>query len=150
MKEYVLGLCCAAILVAILESIGMGRAGKLLTGLFLALVLLSPLRDIELPALWQAPEELYLQGQSIAEEAREESRWSVRDSIIRQTRSYILDEAEDLGVPVTVEVIALDEETLAPIRVVLGGQAGSADRNRLQERLARELGIGLEGIEWSG
>lgn len=150
MKEYVLSLTCACILVAVVESIGLGKAGKLLSGLFLALVVLCPIRDVRLGELWQSPEEFYREGQALAASAEEDARRSICDIIIDRTRSYILDEAEALGAKVTVEAIALDETSLTPIRVELGGTVTPYARSCLSDFLEKDLGIGKEGIAWNG
>lgn len=150
MRQYVLSLTCACVMVAVAESIGMGRAGKLLSGLFLALVLISPLRDIRLGELWQAPENLYRDGQAIAASAEAETKRSICDIIIERTRTYILDEAEALGGTVTVEAIALDEASLVPIRVELGGRVTPYVRSCLSDFLISKIGLEKEGIVWNG
>lgn len=150
---YVLRICCCAIIAGVVSSIGGDGPGSkirtMICGLFMAFVVISPLRQIEISELWELPDDLYQQGQNITAAAQENTNEAISDIIIERTRTYILDKASSLNVQIQVETIRLDPDTLAPIQVELSGNIAPYQRSILSDFIAETLGIGKEDQIWS-
>lgn len=150
---YIFRICCCALIVGALQAVsGTGTNGsikKLIGGLFMAFVVISPLRQIELGELWRIPEDHYRQGQAISEQAQSDTVDAISDIIIQRTQAYILDEAKSLDAMIEVTAIALDPETLEPLHVELTGKISPHDRAVLSESIESNLGIAKEEQVWN-
>ena len=151
MTGYILSVTCAAALAAILRAIAgegtMGKLTKLLSGLFLAVTVLSPLVKLEIPdpARWLA--DYMSEGEAAARAGEAMAKEYSQAIISAELEAYILDKAAALGCAVTAEV-RLDDGGL-PASLTLSGSASTADKAELSRMLARELGIGEEAVIWS-
>lgn len=121
---------------------------KLICGVFLAFVIISPLRQVDLDGIWTLPEQFYEEGQNISAAAREDVNMEISAVIIDRTRTYILDEAESLGAQLQVTRIALDPDTLAPNGVELTGSISPYARSALSGYIENTLGIEKEAQVW--
>ena len=151
MTGYILSVTCAAVLAAILRTIAgegaMGKLTKLLSGLFLAVTVLSPLVKLEIPDPVPWLEDYMAEGEAAAQ-AGEVMAKDYSDAIISsELEAYILDKAAALGYELSAEV-RVDDGGL-PETVVLSGEITTVDRAALSRMLARELGIGEEAVIWS-
>lgn len=147
MREYLLGVICAAFLCSVVNAIGGEGRGtrKLVSGVFLALSLLHPLGSLELhdfpldPILREA-EDAAQNGTAQASAARNEI---ITDSL----EAYILTEAEALGLTFEVHVALAPDCT--PVSVTLSGPVSPSEREVLSSRLIKTLGIGKEDLHWT-
>ena len=151
MTGYILSVTCAAVLAAILRIMAgegaMGKLTKLLSGLFLAVTVLSPLVKLEIPdpARWL---EDYMEEGEAAARAGEAMAKDYSDAVISaELEAYILDKAAERGCAIGAEV-SLGDGGL-PELVILSGEISPADKAELSRMLARELGIGEEAVIWS-
>lgn len=151
--NYILRLCCCAIIAGAVMSIGGDGAGsrvrKMICGLFIAFVAISPLREFETWKIPELPDDLYQQGLEISACAQEETNDAIREVIIQQTTAYILDEAESLNASIRVTRLSLDPDTLAPDGVTLSGHVSPYQRTLLSGYIEDTLGIGKEEQEWA-
>ena len=152
MGDYVLRICCCALICGALGAIGGAGAGvrKVVQGLFLAFMVISPLRQIELDGLFELPQTLYEQGQEISQAAAMDTREEIEAVIKEELVSYILVEADSLGAEIEVASITLDPDTLEPVEVALSGDISPYKRQMLSGYLYEELGIGKEQQIWNG
>lgn len=150
---YVLRICCSAVIAGVVTTIGGDGPGsktrKMICGLFMAFVVISPLREVKLSDIWKLPEDLYQQGQDIAASAQADTNSAISDVIIQRTRTYILDEASSLNAELQVEDIRLDRETLEPVQVELRGKIAPYQRSLMSGFLADTLGIEKEDQIWN-
>lgn len=153
LAQYVLSVCCCALIGGILLSFApKGAAGqlqKLIIGIFVSFSLISPLRELELKAAIRLPEDLYREGVSIASAARTDSRHEIANIIMDQAGAYILEEAKRLNVNIQIESITLDEDTLKPEGVAISGSVSPYDRTMLAGYIETTLGIGKEAQVWN-
>ena len=149
---YILSVTAAAVLVSILRTLAagqnMGKLVNLLSGLFLAVTVLSPLVRLEIPDPGGWLEDHLAEGAEAAAAGEVMAR-EYSDAIISaEVEAYILDKAASLGADLTVEV-RLDDAGL-PESVVLSGALSPADRQTLSRIMEVDLGIGEEAQTWNG
>jgi len=147
MREYLLGVICAAFLCALAGAIGGEGRGlrKWAASLFLVLTLLRPLGLGELPEFTIGP---YLEEAEAAAQAGAEQAQDARNEIISAAlEAYILTKAAELDLELEAAVTVHPDGT--PDRVELSGAASPAERETLTRILTKELGIGREELRWS-
>lgn len=147
MREYLLGVICAAFLCSIVNAIGGEGRGtrKLVSSVFLALALLHPLGSLELPEFPLDP--ILREAEEAAHNGAEQAS-AARNEIITETvEAYILTEAEALGL--TLEVHATLNPDGTPLSVTLSGPASPSEREALSTRLTKTLGLRKEDLRWT-
>ena len=155
MREYILSVGIAAVIVGIICSIadGCGSTGtltRMICGLFLAIVAIKPITDLNFEYLEvfaagfeETAEAAALAGSEMAEEVR-------RDIIKAQAEAYIFDIASSYNLQVQIEVVLAQGDAPVPESVCLTGAAAPAAKEKLQTKIARELGIPKERQVWTG
>lgn len=154
-RQYILSVVAAAVLCAVIRTMASGKGTaasliRLVSGIFLAFVVMAPVAHLELEAL---PTVLMLDSQEAAEAAalgENIARDAAGDIIKQQTEAYILDKAEALGLELTVEVTLSGGELPTPAAVRIRGSASPYARAALQAMLEEELGISKENQLWTG
>jgi len=145
-KNWVIGVTCAAMLVAIADSMTpsgtVKKIGKLTGGVVLLLVVLQPFIGLDYEALSLALTEQ--RGELAAYSAQEGSILSaqlMKTIIEEQTGAYILDKATALGANCAVDVVCNvgDENIPYPAAVTVTGTLTKSQ----QEALAREIEANL-------
>ena len=151
MREYILSVTAAALLVSIARALAgeraMGRLVKLVSGLFLAVTVLSPVVDLELPDPAGWLEDHLEEGRAAAEAGQTKAKEYSASIISAELEAYILDKAAVLGGVVSAEV-RLDEAGL-PETVTLSGALTPAQKAELSRMMTEELGIGEEAQIWT-
>ena len=151
MRAYILSVTAAALLAAIAQVLAgdrtMGKLVKLVSGLFLAVTVLSPVVELELPDPAGWLEDHLEEGRAAAEAGQTKAKEYAGDIISAELEAYILDKAAALGGEVAVE-ICLDDSGL-PERVQVSGALTPAQRAELSRIMAEELGIGEEAQIWT-
>ena len=126
-----------------------GAVAKLLTGIFLALTVVSPLAKVEVGRLADIAGDYRADGLAAAAMGEEMTRQALAESIKAQTEAYILDKAAALEVTLTVEVEVSDEEVPVPCRVRLTGQVSPSAKSKLSGIITEDLGIEKERQIWT-
>ena len=151
MTGYILSVISAAVLAAVLRALAgegtMGKLTKLLSGLFLAVTVLSPLVHLEIPDPARWLEDYMDDGEIAAQSGEAMAKEYSRSIISAEVEAYILDKAAALDCMLEAEV-RLDDNGL-PEAVTLTGQISPADRAELSRMMARDLGIGEEAVTWT-
>lgn len=121
---------------------------KLVTGIVMASVILSPLGSgirFDLNTRFQA---LDRQVSAAVEQGEEAAQKELTVRIKEATEAYILDKADQLGVTVRVRV-TLDESTYpVPVMVEVEGPVSPAARAALSQMIQQDLGIPEEDQRW--
>lgn len=154
MKSYLLSVVVAAVLCGVVrrmvgEKGALGSMIRLLTGIVLALTVMTPLTKVELTRLSDITGTLSADGREAASVGVELSRNMLAESITARTEAYILDKAAALGVTLTAEIRLTDEEIPRPREVVLTGQVSPNAKAALSSILTEELGIERENQLWN-
>jgi stage III sporulation protein AF len=152
-KEYVLTVAAAVLICSIAKQIigernASGKIVKVVSGVFLIVTLLTPLTDIqigEIDAFWE-------ETRSMASDASDHGldiASSAMGEIIKQkTEAYILDEAKNMGLDVTVEVKLCDSDPPVPCQVIITGSASPYKKTALCRYISNNLGILPESQKW--
>lgn len=153
MKQYILALTAAGTVCAIARQFGgekgfSGRMIRVVCGIFMAITLLSPLGDFSVSSLLDALPDYESAGQAAAADGKEMADDALRELIISQTRTYILDEAEKMGLDLDVEVTLSDSDPPIPAQVILTGEISPYKKKQLSQMLSQTLGIGQEAQLW--
>lgn len=151
LRQYIVSVVAAAILCAVLGgSLKKGATGnilRLVCGIFLLLTILEPISSADFEDFGEVLLPTRADAAQAAQVGEDAAREAMAQIITEQTRTYILEEAQALGVEVAVEVI-LDEDNI-PTAVTLLGDASPNERRKLQSTIALELGIPKENQKWS-
>lgn len=152
-RSYLLSVVAAAVICGIVtrllgEKGTQGAVAKLLTGIFLALTVISPLAKVKLDRLTDLTESYRVDGFTAAAAGEEMTREALAQSIKAQSEAYILDKATALEVTLAVEVTLTDEDIPVPCEVRLSGQVSPYAKNKLAGIIAEDLGIGKECQTW--
>ena len=126
-----------------------GDVGRLLTGLFLAVTILSPLTSLRLPQGEDLFSDLRLQAQAAVNAGESATANALREGIKQRTEAYILDKAESLACEIAVEVTLSDDPIPVPVAVRLSGNISPYAKGQLQAMLCNELGIAKEAQQWT-
>lgn len=152
--SFLLRLTAAAVLCGIVRSLSAGSMGsglmKLLTGVFMLVILISPLKDVTLPQLGGFAGSMSEEAQQIVGGAQEQTRQELQKIIISETEAYILDKAKNFGAELTVEVSVDDSDLPMPCAVTVRGSVSPYARQQLQQIIQSDLGIDLEDQTWIG
>lgn len=152
LKSYLISVCSAAILCAILKHIGgkakiTGVTMNVLCGLFVAICIIAPwkdftLRDLEIynPLKTQETNEYTEAGKEMMEN-------ELHTIIINQTESYILEKANQMHLQLEVRV-ELSEDGI-PDRSIITGSLSPVQKEELSAFLLEGIGIQKEMQIWN-
>lgn len=148
LRQWLTGVTCAAIIVALADSLMAGgtvrRIGRLAGGLLLLAAVVKPVLEVDLTVLSAAS--LRLEAEAVP--AAEEAGLDLMKSIIgEETGAYILDKAAELGISCQeVRVTCAVEENGVPYpaSVVLVGDLTKEEQARLSRRIEADLAIPAE------
>ena len=146
LSGYLMRLICAAILSALIGSIGGSsqKLRRLIAGIFLTLTALSPIGSLELPEL--DPEQLHADAQAAVREGTEQADEMQADIILEACEAYIWNKAAEMGLE--QEISQEHDEECLPRRITLTGRASPLERQKLTQTLVQDLGLGREDIKW--
>lgn len=150
---YLLSVSGAAILCGLADRF-LGKSGassvaKLLTGLFLTLTILSPLKNLSTDSLRDFSVDISISAQDAVARGKETTQKAMADIIKEQTQAYILHRASALQADVSVTVEVSDDTIPVPIGVRIIGSITPSAQARLAAMLEQELGISKENQQWT-
>lgn len=153
LSGYVLSILSAAIIVAIVSSFFDGKSGisgviKLVSGLFLTFVIISPLTKVDFSRVNVYLEEFILEGVEAASVGENLAREAEADIITSRVQAYILDKANSFGAELDVEVV-LNQSNI-PESLKLIGNISPYAKTQMARIIADDLGISKEKQIWIG
>lgn len=146
-RQWLLGLTCAAMVLAVAQALApegaVKKVVKLAGGLLLLLAAVSPLLRLEEGAASRALEEYRGAAQRRQEELTEQNRALYQAVIEERAAAYIVDKAGELGISCRAEVtFAYDEDGRPyPWQTAAWGAWTQEGRQALEALLERELGV---------
>lgn len=152
-RAYILSVTAAAILCAIVSTLAgkggsLGSLMKLMTGVVLSMVIISPLAKISVGNLDRYLDDLNLSATSAVEAGTVATQEAISNRIKAGVEAYILDKAAQLSLDVTVEVTLTEDGTMVPAAVVLEGAVSPYAKSRMETILKDDLGIPVEAQTW--
>ena len=152
-REYLISVTAAALLCGILKSL-VGEKGnsaalvRLICGIFLALTVIRPLKELNLQDFSLLPTGLLEEARLTSGEGEEYTRQAKEDLIIQQCEAYILDKAQTLEASIQVEIQISQEGEPIPAGSIITGNLSPYARNQLSKTLEEDLGIPQEDQKW--
>ena len=153
-RQYLLSVVAAAIICGVTTNL-LGKKGtfgavlKLLTGLFLAITVVSPLTKIQLIDFYEYADNLSIESGALTQQGQTMANEELRAIIKSRTEAYILDKAASMGSDLRVEVKLSDSDPPQPASVTIEGAVSPYAKQRLKELIANELGIPEENQVWT-
>ena len=154
-RAYILSVTAAGIICGIVNAL-LGEkgtysgSGKMLAGIFMAVVVVRPLAHIQisnlddfLGSLTQDADAVTASGKNLAQE-------EIADIIKEEVEAYILDKAASQHVELSVEVMVElgDVPELSSVR--LSGNVSPYAKQQLTQLIEEDLGIAKENQIWTG
>ena len=151
--RYVLSVISASVITAVISSFFDGKSSisgivKLVSGLFLTFVIISPLTKLDFSPVNDYLDRITLDGVEAAAVGENLAREAEADIIISQVEAYILDKAGSFGAQLDVEVV-LDQENI-PVSVRLEGNISPYAKAQVAGMITEDLGISKEHQRWIG
>lgn len=143
-------MLCAALLCALVSGLGggAGEGRKVLSGLFLALVILGRFGALDKDDLVPEFSRAAADAEAVVAEGEAQAERMKFSLITRSCEAYILDKAAELGASVTVSV-TLSPESGLPDSAAITGQLTPLQRQRLAGEITQALGIEKEALVWN-
>ena len=142
------GILCALVLSVTGSSGAGGRILKMLCGLVMALLAISPLRELDTDSIRFTDPAITAQAEQAVQAGTEQAQQAMASIIKEQSASYILTKAAELSLELTVE-IELEPDSMIPRAVTLSGSATPYEKETLSDYITQNLGIERSSIQWN-
>lgn len=145
-------LVCGGILVSLVLAIGGstgpgGHIRKMLCGMFMALIAISPLRSFDFSDLDNPWQDYSAVAQSASRAGISQATDTMISIISEQTEAYILDKAEAMGVSVNVD-IEVDPDSFQPVFATITGPVTPYEKEMISGFLTKDLLIERSAQQW--
>ena len=145
-RTWLLGIVCAAMLMAVTESLvqkeGVKRALKILGGLLLTLAVIRPIAGLNETRLEDMADEYGALSQEYREELQATQYFLYESIIAENAAAYILDKANELGMVCEATVgVAWDDEVPQLREAEIKGNWTQEQREQLSRIIEQDLGI---------
>lgn len=154
LRQYIISVTAAAMITGILSGIVKNSPAKellrMLCGLFLAIVFLRPIWNLDPNDMLPDTFLDFRAGKGSAAVGEKIARSAMADIIKSETEAYILDKASAMGVTLTATVTLSEDTIPIPVAAQLTGNISPYHRKQLSNILQTELGITEENQLWTG
>ncbi len=149
--NYLITVLATAIITAVISTItdGKGTQGaiiRMVCGVFLLLVMLGSASNIDFSDIFDLFDTFQLDAQYAVADGEALAQSTLRQSIITQTRAYILDKAQALGQTLDVQIELGDSNT--PEAICVSGSVSPYAKTVLTKLFTDDLGVAKENITW--
>lgn len=149
--RYLLCVICMVVLCGIIRILFSGHhhsVMKLVTGLAVTVVMLSPILEVTSYPL-DMDFRKYLEDSDISVQEGIDSAKRVSSEYIKsKSETYILNKAEEMGAHVSIDIALSDAELPVPEQITLRGTVPPYVRQQLADCIQNELGIAEDGQIW--
>ncbi len=154
LREYLLGILCAAIVCGLVvhflgEKGSHGALVKLIAGAFMAFAVIQPIAGVRLSSIGSITDQFTLDAEDAMGKGQNLSKSALAESIKTQCEAYILDKADAMGLDLAVEVSLSSDDLPVPTAVRLSGSASPYHKSKLTAVIADDLGIAKEHQTWT-
>ena len=154
LRGYLLGLCAAALLSAIVMGVSAKSPVKhvvsLCCGLLMAAAVFRPIAQVDPMEISRSLAQIRMEAEELRTGVQVKNRDLVAEIIKEKTQAYILDKASQLGLTITADVtVGGDGAYPYPESVRLTGQADAHRAQQLQRYIETELAIAKEKQRWT-
>lgn len=145
--SYIFSLVCGGILCAVVLAFGDRSMTRLLCGIFMLFLAITPLRELDLEEFTLELDSIRSEAEDVANAGKNQADEAMVNIITETCASYILTEADQLGAQVTVQV-EVDPGTQLPTAVTITGTVTPYARQILSNYMTDTLGIPKEAQQW--
>lgn len=151
--QYVYTVIIGALLISILLSFisdkgAISSSIKIVAGVFIAFIVISPVAKIRLNNMDIDLSFLENDASLIIAAARNETKENISKVISERIDAYILDRASSMGAKVTTEITFQHDDEYHPESITISGAVSPYVKNRLSTIIADDLGIPEERQIW--
>lgn len=152
-RQYLLSVTTAAIICGIANSLANKNGAhsavvKLISGLFLAITVISPLAKLQISDFSSFAEGLSVEAGESVNYGQDMALEAIAAIIKSETESYILDKAASMNTDLEVCVTVSETDPPQPTSVTLKGAVSPYVKGRLQQIITDDLGIREEDQQW--
>lgn len=152
--QYLLSIVAAALLISISNTLiekkgAISSALKLITGIVLAMLIVSPWTDIRLDDPGYSLSCIEAEAASVVQQGERAAQNEISAYIKAQTEAYILDKAFALGLDVSVDVTLTEDVPPSVASVLIHGSAAPYTKKRMNLLICEDLGVTEECLTWS-
>ena len=148
-KDYLISVTAAALICGVISSLTgksiSSKLLKLLSGLFLAAVVIKPVVEMKVNDIFAFTDEIAVNGDLAVSQGERMAEEEMKRIIKDKCEAYILDKAKALGAEITVEV-TLDD--YVPVQVILDGNVSPFIKSSIATTITEEMNIPLEEQIW--
>lgn len=153
-RTYILRIVAAALLCGICQSFIDGKSAisaavRVVTGLLLAITVLSPVVDLKIEDFTGYLNGLQADTNEIVTHGEEVGQMECARIITEQCETYILDKAAGLDLTLQVEVQLASDKSLQPESITLQGAVSPYAKSVLAEYITESLGIPEDKQSWN-
>ena len=149
--QYVLSVICTVMLCGTVRILFCGEENptiKMLTGLVITVVVLTPLLDdVEIP-LQSFMNEISIDSEAAVEDGTLAARMATNEFIKEKTETYILNKASELGANIGVDIVLSDDDIRVPAQITVSGTLSPYTKQKLSACIYNELGIPEDEQIW--
>lgn len=145
-RNWLLGVTCAAMLLALAESLApegnIKRICRLAGGLVLVFAAISPVVKLDEVDLARLTRSYQLSAEEYSKTLESKNDFLYETIIAENTAAYILDKAKELGMTCRVSVtVGWDDGTPRPAAVTIQGDWTPQQKETLRQMIEQDLGI---------
>lgn len=155
-RQWLIGVTCAALLAALADGLmpkgAVKQVGRLVCALVLLCALLRPVLTLRMPDGIERINGATVEVQQQQARLEQSSGLLLKTLIERESAAYIVDKAAELGAVCRAQVTCTAGEagTWIPHRAYITGQLEENHRTKLTAAIQSELGIAPECQEYAG
>lgn len=152
-QQYIISVIAASIICAIIHAFALkNNAGtsviKLLSGIFLAITVITPLKEFRFDDIVNKINVLHSDAQEYTNEGIIAAE-SERKAIIReQAEAYVTNKAESIGLDIHVSIQLSERDVPIPEKIEIAGSASPYKKEKLNTYISQDIGILKENITW--
>ena len=153
LRQYLMSLITASIIVGIIASITKSKKSgtsiiRLVSGIFLSLVMLKPILKIEIQDYMDFYNDISLDASAVVDDGKNIYQTEMQTIIKENLEAYILDKASALQLDVDVDIFLSDGIPPIPETIRISGNTSPYNKQVFQTFLADKIGLSKEQQIW--
>lgn len=152
-SEYLIKIISAAMLLSIISHIFREKGTvhaliKMLSGVYLAIVIISPITKLSINEDFLSLDTFYQSAFQYCNDGEQLADNQNRQFIKSKAESYIMDKAVSMNTDLSVEVVLAKEGNNPYESIVLKGDTSPYVKEQLSKTIVNDLGISVEAQRW--
>ena len=152
--QYLVSIVSAALLASICSALiekngAIGSTIKLITGIVLAFLVVSPWTDLKLEDPMSVYSHIDADATGIVQQGNQAALNEISTYIKEQMEAYILDKALVLDLDISVDVRLTEELPPSVSSVSICGSAAPYAKSQMKRLICEDLGVKEECLTWS-